>query len=107
MVDALSSAANGLLNAQRRATDVAVEILKATSEQSGFQEEADTAAARQDTETQEEITPPARQEQGRPLAQQIVDLKSAGTQFKASAAAFTRAAASQDQLLGTLFDDEG
>lgn len=107
MVDALSSAANGLLNAQRRATDVAVEILKATSEQSGFQEEADAAAARQDAETQEETAPAAPQEQGRPLAQQIMSLKDAETQFKASAAAFTRVAESQDQLLGTLFDDEG
>lgn len=106
MVDALSSAANGLLNAQRRATDLAVEILKTTSEQSGFQEETEAANAQQESENQQENTPPAQQEQGRPLAQQIVDLKSAETQFRASAEAFTRAAESQDQLLGSLFDDE-
>lgn len=106
MVDALSSAANGLLNAQRRATDLAVEILKTTSDQSSFQEETAAASAEQDIDNKQEIadsTPPG---QGRPLAQQIVDLKSAETQFKASAAAFTRVAESQDQLLGSLFDDE-
>lgn len=105
MVDALSSAANGLLNAQRRATDLAVEILKTTSDQSSFQEETEAATEQQDTDTQSN-DPDTRQEQGRPLAQQIVDLKGAEAQFKASAAAFTRVAESQDQLLGSLFDDE-
>ncbi|MBO6503972.1 MAG: hypothetical protein JJ850_17215 [Kordiimonadaceae bacterium] len=105
MVDALSSAANGLLNAQRRATDLAVEILKTTSDQSSFQEETEAATAEQDANAQND-SPDTRQEQGRPLAQQIVDLKGAEAQFKASAAAFTRVAESQDQLLGRLFDDE-
>lgn len=106
MVDALSSAANGLLNAQRRATDLAVEILKTTSDQSSFQEETATAATDQGTENQQENPDTSSPEQDRPLVQQIVDLKSAETQFKASAAAFSRVAESQDQLLGSLFDDE-
>ncbi len=106
MVDALSSAANSLLNAQRRATDLAVEILETTADQSSLQEETATSTAEQDIDNQQETadsTPPV---QGRPLVQQFADLKNAETQFKASAAAFSRVAESQDQLLGSLFDDE-
>lgn len=118
MVDALNSAANGLLNAQKRATDLAVEILKSTTGQGDFKKNLnqnlpDDSAAAEDTppQTANPNTPPAterRASQGSGvLVQHITDFKAAELQFKASAAAFTRMADTEDQAIGTLIDDEG
>lgn len=102
MVDALTITANGLLSAQRRANDLAVEILESTSRDGSFSEGLETPDG-----AQTQTTPDQQGQQGRPLVQQIVDLKSAEVQFRASARAFEAAAEVQDQALGSLIDDEG
>ncbi len=102
MVDALTVTANGLIAAQRRATDLATEILASASDgtNSGDSSQGQTA---------EPYQAPSNipSNQGRPLVQQIAELKTAELQFKASAKAFETAAETQNSLLGTLIDDEG
>lgn len=106
MIDALSSAANGLISSRKKAVDAAAGIVKSVSSSSGNernreQGDADTSAQEKDGQPQAGTTAPA------PLVQHIVDLKSAQTQFRANAEAFKRISESQDQLLGKLIDDEG
>lgn len=102
MVDALSHAAAGLLNAQRRATDLAVEILKSSPGNESF---ADEKALEEDQNPDPAIEITSG-DAGRPLAQQIVELKSAEIEFKASAAAFSKTVEIQDEFLGTVFEEE-
>ena len=102
MVDALTVTANGLLSAQRRANDLAVEILDSVSREASFEE----SLTEQSTEQPQQAANPAGP-QGRPLVQQIADLKSAEIQFRANAKAFEAITETQDQFLGTLIDDEG
>lgn len=106
MIDALSTAANGLISARKRATDAATGIVKSVSASSGGERSREQGGA--DTSTQEkEVQPQTGTTATAPLVQQIVDLKSAQTQFQASASAFNRISQTQDQLLGTLVDDQG
>ena len=102
MVDALTNSVSGILAAQRRANDLAAEILESTSRSGRFDENLDASGSEQAGTVPEQPS-----QEGRPLVQQIVDLKSAETQFRASTKAFETAAEVQNQFLGSLIDDEG
>ena len=104
MIDALNIAAGGMLKAERRATDIAQEILKATGEAASFSLEEETTAP--------QGTPAAGAPVGRSAAsgvgysdllQQMVDLKAEEHAFRANAKAFSRI----DDTLGSLLDDKG
>lgn len=106
MIDALSIAANGLISSRKKAVDAAAGVVKSVSSSPGDernreQGDADTSAQDKEVQPQAGVTATA------PLVQHIVGLKSAQTQFQASAEAFKRISESQDQLLGKLIDDEG
>lgn len=114
MVDALSNAANGLLSAQRRATDLATKILEGVSAQPQFSDEK-ASSENAAPPSSEEVAPKPESTGSSPafdagqasLVQQLVDFKAAELQFKASASAFKSIADAQEQALGQLFDDEG
>lgn len=105
MLDALNTAKTGLLQAERRATDIAKEILQSTSSSPSF---SDTLENKQDTQapiatkaqTEPQQTPAA--DYGS-LIQQFSDLRAEEHAFKASASAFKRV----DETLGNLLDDKG
>ena len=108
MIDALNIAATGMLKAERRATDIAEEILKASGEAASFKLEEDSAS----TPNLPSASPPSA---GAPvsgsasgvgysdLLQQMVDLKAEEQAFKANAKVFKRV----DETLGNLLDDKG
>jgi len=108
MIDALNTASQGLLQAERRATDVAREIIKSTSETASFSVEdapfpaqdngADATGARVSAPTGTGFSD---------LLQQMVDLKSETNAFKANASAFKSLDETYDEAVGTLLDDEG
>jgi len=110
MIKALNTATQGLLQAERRATDVAKDILKSTSEGASFSIDegkdplpSDTA---QETKapaiTGPSSTAPSGGDFGN-LIQHFADLRAEEQAFKASATAFNKI----NESLGTLLDDEG
>ena len=109
MIKALNIASQGMMQAERRATDLAGEILKSTSQMSNFKvEDADPAAAkdadaaaRPGTGTAP-LASPSGADMG-DLIQQMVDLRAEANAFKANAEVFKRT----DEALGSLLDDEG
>ncbi len=106
MVDALSIATNGLISARTQAADAATGIVKSLSSSSGGHrksEHGDNGASAQ----KEDVQHRGGAKVTTPLVQQIAQLKSAEIQFHASAEVFKRISETQDQLLGTLFDDQG
>ncbi len=105
MLDALNTAKNGLLQAERRATDIAKEILQSTRSSPSFsdtletkQQESQTAPA----EAQAEHSQTGAADYGS-LIQQFSDLRAEENAFKANATAFKRS----DETLGSLLDDKG
>ncbi|WP_417450831.1 hypothetical protein [Kordiimonas sp.] len=108
MIKALNTATTGMLQAERRATDIARDILKSSAEAASFTLDV--------TEGIADKAPPIPATGGTPLAQstsntpgysellqQMVDLKAEEQSFKANAKAFQRI----DETLGSLLDDEG
>jgi len=104
MIKALNIATQGLLQAEQRATDIAKDILKTTSDSTSFKLE---------TQTGENISQPSSQLSGTAasvpsgagfgnLIQQFADLRAEENAFKASATAFKKI----DETLGALLDDE-
>lgn len=107
MIKALDIATQGMLSAERRATDLAAEILKSAGDAASFTLETDTGVA----------NAAAVSASGRPTAvsnassgggygdllQQMVDLKAEEQSFKANAKVFQRV----NDMLGTLLDDKG
>lgn len=112
MIKALNTAAQGLLQAERRATDVAHDILKSASEGASFSIDEGTdpqnipSDAAQETKaaliTGPSSTAPSGGDFGS-LIQQFADLRAEENAFKASATAFKKI----DETLGSLLDDEG
>ncbi|WP_262691287.1 hypothetical protein [Kordiimonas aestuarii] len=108
MIKALNTAATGMLEAERRATDIAKEILRLSGEAASFKLDV--------TEASDTTSPPSAAATGAPVArstggnagysdllQQMVDLKAEEQTFKANAKAFKRI----DDTLGSLLDDKG
>ena len=106
MIKALNIATQGLLQAEKRATDIAKDILKTTNDSASFTFEKPIG----DNNT----TQPTSQPSGTTtnnlngsgfgnLVQQFSDLRAEEAAFKASATAFKKI----DETLGTLLDDEG
>jgi len=104
VIKALNIATQGLLQAEKRATDVAKDILKATSESPSFQldleksDENSTATSSPNSGG----APPVNTSFGN-LIQQFADLRAEENAFKASATTFKKI----DETLGTLLDDKG
>ena len=103
MIDALKIAAGGMLKAERRATDIAQEILKATGEAASFTLEDGAEQAAQKPASGAPLSAPAGGVGYSDLLQQMVDLKAEEQAFKANAKVFQRV----DETLGSLLDDKG
>lgn len=104
MIDALNIAAGGMLKAERRATDIAQEILKATGEAASFTLDDDVEAPAANPAAGAPVSASAGGGVGySDLLQQMVDIKAEEHAFKASAKAFQRI----DETLGSLLDDKG
>lgn len=116
MITALDTAKQGLLQAERRATDIAKDILKTTREAASFSasDELNVSgtprnAANNTNETQADNTSPSATATNRPhpgfgnLIQQFADLRAEQRAFEANAKVFKAA----DESLGTLIDDLG
>lgn len=115
MINALETATQGLLQAERRATDIAKNILKTTSEAASFSAEGgDTASNPSNAAADNNISQPQASSPSTTantsshpgfgdLIQQFADLRAEQHAFEASAKAFKAA----DETLGTLLDDLG
>ncbi len=106
MITALDSAKQGLLQAERRAADIAKDILKTTSKAASFtvREDADlsgipkTQAEDNGPDTVVNINNPSGFGD---LIQQFADLRAEQRAFEANAKIFK----AEDESLGTLIDD--
>lgn len=110
MIKALNTAQNGLLQAERRATDIARDILRSTSSSAAsFSDTVDTPAQIQtpDTDATSNSQPTSQSSLSTPtfgsLIQQFADLRAEEQAFAANAKAFSTI----DETLGSLLDDEG
>ena len=116
MITALDTAKQGLLQAERRATDIAKDILKTTREAASFSASEDDSltdaprnAANTTIETQADNSSPGTtvNNNSHPgfgnLIQQFSDLRAEQRAFEANAKVFKAA----DESLGTLLDDLG
>ena len=110
MIKALNIATQGLLQAERRATDIAQDILKTTSDGASFKVEApDTHEEPADRSSTKAASQSSKPNGGGPnvpnfgnLIQQFAELRAEETAYKASASAFKKI----DETLGTLLDNE-
>ncbi len=106
MIQALSIASGGMFSAQKRAADVAVDIVTSAANRNALP--ANTP--QNQSENKQPQTPPSSimpiNGKNGVLVQQIVELKQAELQFKASASTFKRIAETARQLLGSFVDDE-
>lgn len=116
MIKALNIATSGLLQAEKRATDVARDILKTTAIASSFSvnDAGNQAVATTDQGQniggsvlagRSAVVPNGGDFSG--LVQQFADLRAETAGFKASAAAFKAIDETLDKALGTLLDDKG
>lgn len=114
MIEALNTATNGLLRAERRATDLAVEIVDTVSKQIPSSDLLqDELAPDQDNPFEEQ--PRELNQQGgsllsgdnRTLVQQVAEFKGAALQVQANASVFSSLAKLQEESLGTLVNEEG
>ena len=116
MIKALETATQGLLQAERRATDIAKDILKTTSEAASFSTEegnnalppSDAAANNIPNNSAGNSGPSTaastiNQSGFGDLIQQFADLRAEQHAFEANAKVFKAA----DESLGTLIDDLG
>ncbi|MFC3051374.1 hypothetical protein [Kordiimonas pumila] len=107
MLDALKTTTTGLLQSERRATDIAKEILTASAAAASFTLESDVPNTPTSTITETESSQAfglntASAGYG-DILQHLVDLRAEQQAFKANAEAFKRI----DETLGTLLDDNG
>ncbi|WCL53234.1 MULTISPECIES: hypothetical protein [Kordiimonadales] len=109
MIDALNIAANGLIQSEKRATDVARKIIDDTTAAANFSlddlpEGANTAAVATATGGSGKLS-------GGPgfgdLIQHMVDLKTEKHVFAANAKVFSSIDETLDEGLGRLLDDKG
>jgi len=110
MIKALNIATSGLLQAEKRATDVARDILKTTARAASFSADSTEANAFSGDSTsaltgRTAVVPTGSDFGG--LVQQFADLRAEVTAFKANAAVFKAIDETFDRTLGTLIDDEG
>lgn len=102
MIKALNIASQGLQQAERRATSLASEILKDTSDAFSLPDESSQTAP-------EGKAPPVSAPSGpgySDILQKMVDLKAEQRAFQANATVFKRLDDAQDDALGAMFDDE-
>jgi len=115
MIKALDTASQGMLQAERRATDVAKDILNLSAEGASFSLEgiedaqdfpSDTAQSTQAASTGPGTTPSSSAGYGN-LIQQFADLRAEEQAFKANAKVFKSLDETYDKALGSLLDDKG
>ncbi len=111
MIKALDSATMGLLKAQKRASELATDILKTTTSQqpeaaTGRQNTSRNAVGASIDDSGSALTgiQPHSTAQTNSLIQQISEFKLAEIQFRASATAFSRIADTSEVSLGLLVD---
>lgn len=100
MIDALNTATTGLLRAEKRATELAADILQTASSSVAHAQDKSTS------EAQPKKQAALNSDSSPELVSQIVELKANQRQFEANAAVFTRLDETQDFLMGTLFDEK-
>lgn len=106
MIKALNIAAQGLMKSESRATDLASEILKKTSEASSSFSLDDGAAQSQNTAA---LSSPKTSPSGAgysDVLQNMVDLKAEEHAFRANATVFKRLDEAYDEALGSFFDED-
>jgi len=104
MIKALNIASQGLLQAERRATDIAKDILETAAKSSSFSLEQQNSPETRPANTAPSSAPlsaPNGNDFGN-LIQQFADLRAEENAFAANATAFKKI----DETLGTLLDDE-
>ena len=111
MIKALGAAATGLINAQKRATELAGDIIKTTSSH-----QSEPSHTRPDTDVNSNDPADAHNagakagsqdnkiSQSNLLIQQITEFKLTEIQFRANASAFKRIADTAEVSLGALLD---
>ncbi len=106
MIKALNTATQGILQSERRATDIAKDILASTSESASFSSFEAQASKTLPSDTAPATSGPSTTAFTGPgfgsLIQQLADLRAEETTFKANVAAFKKI----DETLGSLLDDE-
>ncbi|MCK0070957.1 hypothetical protein [Kordiimonas laminariae] len=109
MIKALNTAQNGLLQAERRATEIARDILNSTSAASSSFSDAVESSPSENTSTEAPTTAQTVNNTNLSgasvgsLIQQFADLRAEEQSFAANAKAFQAI----DETLGSLLDDEG
>lgn len=110
MIKALNIASQGLQQAEKRATDLAAEILKSTSDTTSFKIDESASTDNASTPLQTGGSAPLGAPSGpgfSDLLQQMVDLKAEEQAFKANATVFKRLDEAYDEGLGSLLDEKG
>jgi len=105
MIKALNIATQGLLQSESRATDLAAEILKKTSETSSFRLDDDSSRGQNAAALSSPRTSPSGPGYS-DLLQNMVDLKAEEHAFKDNATVFKRLDETFDEALGSLFDED-
>lgn len=111
MIKALNIAAVGMIKAQKRATELAADIVETTTRQVSDATTPSPSGTAGSSSAGNGDTPANNLDrqslQSNSLIQQIVDFKATEIQFRASATAFKRIADTAEETLGTLFDKKG
>ena len=102
MIKALNIATQGMLQAERRATDAASSILKTVSEASSFSVDSAPEGGQSASQNSGANTKSVPGDGFGNLIQHFADLRAEENAFKASATAFKKI----DETLGSLLDDE-
>ena len=105
MIKALDTATQGLLQAERRATDIAKDILKTTSEAASFSLDSENGPSANTvaSTTDPASAPPSDHPGYGNLIQQFADLRAEQRAFEANAKVFKEV----DETLGSLIDGIG
>ena len=112
MIKGINIAAQGMLQAEKRATDIAKGILELNAKEASFSLEDQDKAQGSPSDTAQPQTgtpigPGTTSEGFGGLIQHFADLRAEENAFKANAAVFKRLDETQDEALGSILDDEG
>lgn len=112
MIKGIDIAAQGMLRAEKRATDIAKDILDLNAKETSFSlENQDNAQGSPSDTAQSQTSKPSglstTADGFGSLIQQFADLRAEENAFKANAAVFKRLDETQDEALGSILDDKG
>lgn len=111
MIKGINIAAQGMLQAEKRATDIAKDILELNAKEASFSLEVEDAADGSQSELAQSKTNKSTGTDTTSvgygsLIQHFADLRAEENSFKANAAVFKRLDETQDEALGSILDDE-